>query len=143
MNEDIARIVYGYAEAVDEGRFEALGTLFVDGSFRVFDKGGALAAEATGREAVAGFFDGAVIRYDGVSRVRHIATNLITDIDGNMATARCTFLVVQALDDFPLQPITAGRYHWQFARREEGWAVKSLEIRIEFTGDNSRHARSA
>lgn len=143
MTGEIARIIYGYAECVDEGRFDELGTLFAGGRFAVLDPDGNKVAEAIGRDAVIRFFESAVIRYDGRSKVRHITTNLIADIDGDIAGARCTFLVVQGLADFPLQPITAGRYHWRFARRDGGWIVESLEIRIEFAGDNSRHARGA
>ena len=58
-----------------------------------------------------------VRRYDdGTPRTKHVTTNLVIDADddGTSATARSYYTVLQQLDDFPLQPIIAGRYHDRF-----------------------------
>jgi len=62
-------------------------------------------------EAEAGF-SRAVRRYpDGTLRTTHVVTNVIIELDGETATSRCYCTVFQGTDDFPLQPIAAGRYH--------------------------------
>jgi 3-phenylpropionate/cinnamic acid dioxygenase small subunit len=135
----LERLVYLYAEAVDEGRFADLAALFGRGRLEIVDLEGRELASAQGNQAVEAFFRSHVRTYDGRPLVRHVVTNMIVDSDGDEASARATFTVFQALSDFPFQPITGGRYYWRFMRAQAGWNVTELKIVVEFAGDGSRH----
>jgi hypothetical protein len=55
--------------------------------------------------------------------------------------ARSYFTVFQALPDFPLQPIIAGRYHDAFERVDGTWRFADRLILSDLIGDLSRHLR--
>jgi hypothetical protein len=137
----IEKAIYLYAEAVDEANFAAIGQMFVDASFAVATLDGTVVASTEGGEKTEAFFRGAVRLHGGRPLVRHVITNLVIDSGGGSATARATFTVFQGLSDFPLQPITGGRYYWRFVGAQDSWSINSLHIVIEFTGDGSRHNR--
>ena len=61
------------------------------------------------------------------------------EVDGDTATARSTFCVVQATDRVALQPIVVGRYHDCFARDGQGWHFTERIADVEMTGDISDH----
>ena len=63
--------------------------------------------------------------------------NLIVDVDEETgaAVARSHFTVFQALEDFPLQAIIAGRYHDRFLRVDGSWRFQEREIVPELYGD--------
>ncbi|MNG11891.1 hypothetical protein D3C84_954620 [compost metagenome] len=50
--------------------------------------------------------------------------------------------MLQALDDFPLQPIASGRYLDRFARIEGEWCFTWREYRLDLSGDLSRHLQN-
>jgi len=57
----------------------------------------------------------------------------------SVATARSYYTVFQRLDDFPLQPIIAGRYHDSFRRIEGRWWFDTRVMIVDLVGDLSRH----
>ncbi len=65
--------------------------------------------------------------------------NLIVDVNGDTATARSTFCVVQRTEKVPLQPIVVGRYRDTFARDKGGWHFAERLVDIEMIGDVSAH----
>jgi hypothetical protein len=65
--------------------------------------------------------------------------NPIVDVDGDAATARSTFCVVQQTDTVALQPIVVGRYADTFARGGEGWHFTERTVDIQMLGDVSDH----
>ena len=75
----------------------------------------------------------------GTPKTRHLVLNPIVEIDGDTATARSTFCVVQATDLVPLQPIVVGRYLDCFARDSAGWHFTSRIADVEMVGDVSDH----
>ena len=83
-----------------------------------------------------------VRRYDdGTPRTKHVTTNLVIDADdaAGTATARSYFTVLQQLEDFPLQPVIAGRYHDTFERVDDDWRLTERVILCDLVGDLSRH----
>ncbi len=54
-------------------------------------------------------------------------------------TARSAYVVFQATDGLPLQPIVSGRYLDRFAGTAEGWAFTERTITVDLVGDLSHH----
>lgn len=132
---EILRLCFTYPEYLDAGDFQAVGRLLEHGSLKV------LGDEVSGAEDIATFYFSSVHLFDGSPRTKHVLTNAIVDVDddGTNATCRSYFQVLQALPDFPLQIIAAGRYVDTFAKSDDGWRFVEKQIRADFTGDASRH----
>jgi hypothetical protein len=53
-----------------------------------------------------------------------------------------SYVVLQALDDLPLQPIVTGRYRDTFGRDSRGeWRFEERRYAIDLAGDLSRHLK--
>jgi hypothetical protein len=78
---------------------------------------------------------------DGTLRTRHLATNAMIDIDeaADRATARSYFVVLQATDRLPFQPIAGGRYEDRFERVDGEWRFAERLIHVDQIGDMSQH----
>ncbi len=135
----IERIVYGYAERVDAGDFEGLAALFAHATYK---GGGPDDPGVVGADAVLAIQERMVRRYgDGTPRTKHVTTNLVIDADeeAGTAAARSYFTVLQAVDDFPLQVVIAGRYHDRFERVDGEWRLAERVIFCDLIGDLSHH----
>jgi hypothetical protein len=149
--EQIRRIILSYPELIDRGDLAGVGRLLDGVRF----------GSATGRNApvippdqlttrsaedVEVVYRNAVIIYaDGLPHTKHLISNV--DIrfsdDRCSALSRSYYAVLQALEDFPLQLIIAGRYEDVFEATKDGW---SLTIRREYAdliGDLHRHVKGA
>lgn len=132
---EIADLIYRYAELIDAGDFDGLGELLGRAAF-----GGPKTPKVSGAQNIAGLFAMTTKRFaDGTPRTRHLVLNPIVEVDGDRATARSTFCVVQATDRIPLQPIVVGRYFDTFARDRDGWYFTERIAAVEMTGDVSDH----
>ncbi len=132
----IEHLLYRYAELIDAGDFAAIGQLFSRGQIV------AAGSVMQGAHAVQAMYESFTRRYDcGTPRTQHVMSNLCIDIDEDLraASARLRFTVFQALEDFPLQAIIAGRYHDRFARDAAGWHFVERRMHTELIGDLSRH----
>lgn len=136
---EICNLLYRYADAIDEGRLEDAAALFRHA--RV-DAGADSPLDAAGLLAL---WRRILVLYPcGTPRTRHLITNPILDIDeaAGTASARSCYTVLQATDDFPLQPIASGRYLDRFARIDGQWRFTARDYRqLDLTGDLSRHLR--
>ena len=74
-----------------------------------------------------------------VQEIESLVLNPIIDVDGDAATARSTFVVVQRTETVPLQPIVVGRYADAFARDAGGWYFTQRLVDVEMVGDVSAH----
>lgn len=132
---EITDLIYRYAELIDAGDFDGLGELLGRAAF-----GGPKTPKVSGARNIAGLFAMTTKRFaDGTPRTRHLVLNPIVEVDGDSATARSTFCVVQATDRIPLQPIVVGRYFDTFARDRDGWHFTERIAAVEMTGDVSDH----
>jgi 3-phenylpropionate/cinnamic acid dioxygenase small subunit len=134
----IENLIATYAELVDDGDFAGLGRLLADATF------GGSGASVSGPNAIEQMFRDMLIVYDdGTPRTKHVTTNVIIDVDeeAGTAVARAYFTVLQALPGLPLQPIVSGRYRDRFDRRDGQWRFAERRVRIDLTGDLSRHLR--
>ena len=132
----ITDLIYHYAELIDAGDFDGLGRLLGRASF-----GGPRTPTVSGAQNIAGLFAMTTKRFPetGTPRTRHLVLNPIVEIDGDTATARSTFCVVQATDTVPLQPIVVGRYYDTFVRDQDGWHFTERIAAVEMVGNVADH----
>lgn len=132
----ITELIYRYAELIDAGDFDGLGRLLGRAVF-----GGAKTATIAGAENIAGLFAMTTRRFPdcGTPRTRHLVLNLILEVDGEAASGRSTFCVVQATDRVALAPIVVGRYYDRFARDDGGWHFTERIADVEMVGEVSDH----
>ena len=142
---EITDLLYRYAELIDDGDFDGVGELLARASF-----GGPDTPRVSGAAPIAGLFAATTRRFPvqwrgrhradlGTPRTRHLVLNPIVEIDGDTASARSTFCVVQATDRVPLQPIVVGRYYDRFARDPQGWYFTERIADVEMMGETSDH----
>ena len=142
---EITDLLYRYAELIDDGDFDGVGELLARASF-----GGPDTPRVSGAAPIAGLFAATTRRFPvqgrgrhradlGTPRSRHLVLNPIVEIDGDTASARSTFCVVQATDRVPLQPIVVGRYYDRFARDPQGWYFTERIADVEMIGETSDH----
>jgi ketosteroid isomerase-like protein len=127
-----------YAERIDAGDFEGVGRLFAEAV--ITDRTGSVVAR--GEQGVAGLFAATTRRFaDGTPKTKHVTTNSIVEVsdDGRQAAVRSYFVVLQKVDDGPLQPIAAGRYHDQLELTDGRWAFRERCMLPEMFGDVSNH----
>ena len=133
----IQDIMFRYAECVDLARFEALGELFAHGTLGTEGPERMRGAREVGR------FYAATnkVHGDGTLRTRHLASNPIIEIEapGQRASARSYFVVFQATDDVPLQPIVAGRYHDRFHVVGGNWWFEDRLVLVDQIGNMKDH----
>jgi len=136
----IENLIATYAELVDDGDFEGLGTLLADATFTGSGE------PVSGPDAIERMFRDTLIVYDdGTPRTKHIITNIVIEADEEAGTAvsRAYFTVLQALPGMALQPIASGRYRDRFERRHGQWRFAERRVRVDLAGDVSRHLRNA
>ncbi|MFF3006522.1 nuclear transport factor 2 family protein [Kitasatospora sp. NPDC057940] len=134
----VENLIARYAELVDDGDFAGLGALLADATFTGSGE------PVRGRDAIERMFRSTLIVHaDGTPRTQHVTTNLAVEVDeaSGTAVARSYVTVLQALPDFPLQPIAAGRYHDRFELRGGQWQFAERRVRLTLVGDVSRHLR--
>lgn len=135
----IANELHRYAELIDAGRFTELGELMEHCTFSYGTHGD---PGPSGADAIAASYRGMVITYDdGTPRTRHLTTNPIIDIDGDVARVRSAYTVLQQAPDSPLQTIISGRYHDTLRRIDGRWRFTERCFLIDLMGDLSHHLR--
>ena len=135
----IANLIALYAERIDGGDIEGVGDLFADAEV----SSSAMGTSWRGRQAAIDFYRSVLQLYeDGTPRTKHVTTNLLIEIDDAAGTATCRsyFTVLQEVPGSGrLQPITAGRYHDEFAEHDGSWRFTRRLIIRELDGDLSEH----
>ena len=141
MSDDwhaIETLIMTYAERVDLGDFAGVADLFDGATYRSALGDDVMVQE--GRDAVRNTFDTMVRRYpDGTPRTKHVTTNVMVELDGDTATARSYYTVMQQTDVLPLQPIICGRYHDTFVNEAGTWRFSDRLIFSDLIGDLSQH----
>ena len=81
------------------------------------------------------------VHSDGTLRTRHLTTNVRIDIDedADSATARSYFVVLQATDKLPFQPIVGGRYEDRFERVDGKWRFADRMMLVDQVGNVEEH----
>ena len=134
----ITNELYRYAELVDAGRFDEVGELMEHCTFSYGDGAGG----PSGAQAIAAMYRNTVITYDdGTPRTRHITANPIIETEGDTATVRSVYIVLQQAPDSPMQAIISGRYHDTLRRIDGRWRFVERRFLVDLVGDLSRHLR--
>ena len=74
-----------------------------------------------------------------------MVTNLQIDVDDERRVARSKayVTVLQAVPDFPLQPVLTGRYHDEYTSDESGiWNWVARHMQMDNQGDTSHHTKT-
>jgi 3-phenylpropionate/cinnamic acid dioxygenase small subunit len=134
----IHNLLHRYARLMDSADFTGIADLFAAATLtNGLDRVG-----MRGIEAITDAYVQANRVYDdGTTRTKHVITNVELDIDGDTATSSSYFTVLQQVDDFPLQPIVAGRYDDRFERVDGTWRFTARHLSIDLVGDLSHHLR--
>lgn len=137
--EAITKLIYTYAERIDDGNFAGVGELFAHATLTFEGFGDAV----TGRDAIEALYTRSTRRYeDGTPRTKHVMTNVMVDVDDDGATARSRsyFTVLQAVPGvLALQPVIAGRYRHTYELVDSAWRVATMHITIDLVGDLGHH----
>ena len=137
--EAITRLLFTYAQRIDDGDFEGIGEHFAHATMTFEGFGEAV----TGAEAITALYHRTTRRYEnGTPNTKHVITNVMVDVadDGRTATSRSYFTVLQAVPgELGLQPIIAGRYRNGYEKFEGHWRFSSVHIIIELMGDLGHH----
>jgi hypothetical protein len=135
---EIKALILTYALCIDNGDFEGIGKLFTRG--KIIGNEDNEASHIVGSEAICAMYTVSTRRYaDGTPCTHHVTTNIAIDVDDRTARATSYFTVFQAVKDFPLQPIIAGRYHDTFALHTDTWWFETRRMEITLVGDVSHH----
>lgn len=131
----ITNLLYRYAEAIDSGDFDSAAALFAHARLKVGDD-----AETDAAGMLALWRRLIIIHPDGTPRTKHVVTNPIVGIDGDAATCRSYYTVLQQTAGFPLQVVVSGRYHDRFERVDGRWRFTYRDYTlIDQYGDLSHH----
>ena len=134
----IETLIMTYAERVDLGDFAGVADLFDGATYRSSLGDDVMVQD--GRDAVLNTFETLVRRYpDGTPSTKHVTTNVLVEVDGDTATARSYYTVMQQTDVLPLQPIICGRYHDTFVKQGGEWRFSDRLIFSDLIGDLSQH----
>ncbi len=128
----VTELLYRYAEIIDAGDFDGVGRLLGRGDFM----------GVAGAERISALFASTTKRFPDHGnrpRTRHLVLNAIVEVDGDVATARSTFCVVQHTESVALKPIVVGRYADRFARDASGWFFTERRVDVEMVGDVADH----
>jgi hypothetical protein len=125
--------VYRFGYLLDQADFDGIGDLLAHATF---------GSDLLGRAAFRGK-DEIVEQFrrtsppEGVRRTKQFYSNMIVDLDGEQATAICNFLVLQATETLPLQPIVCGHFEDSFERVDGGWRFTERYNVVELMGNMS------
>jgi 3-phenylpropionate/cinnamic acid dioxygenase small subunit len=136
--EAITKLIYTYAERIDDGDFAGVGELFAHATLTFEGFGDAV----SGRDAIQALYTRSTRRYeDGTPRTKHVMTNVMVDVhDDATARSRSYFTVLQAVPGaLALQPVIAGRYRHTYELVDSGWRVATMHITIDLVGDLGHH----
>jgi hypothetical protein len=135
--DQIRNLLGTYCDRIDAADHDAVGALFGEDGALLTDDGVEL---ARGAPAIAAFYRGLIKLHDGRQRTKHVVANTVLEPTGaDRIVARSSYVVFQATDELPLQPIIAGRYVDTFVRSDTTWRWAERRFATDLTGHLSHH----
>ncbi|MBW2270348.1 MAG: nuclear transport factor 2 family protein [Deltaproteobacteria bacterium] len=136
----IQNLLNRYSEAVDQGDFDAVGAMFRHADVYFPGETEPSVKAGTGDFASQLHEWTRVYPETGNPCTRHLCTNPIIDFDDDThARCRSYFVVFQAAEGFPLQPIITGNYVDRLEKVGEAWRFTERRELVGQTGDLSAH----
>ena len=136
----IQNLLNRYSDAVDRGDFEKVGEMFREADVYFPGEEKPSIRKGTGDFAKHLRKWTRVFPETGNPKTRHLCVNPIIDFD-DATHARCQtyFVVFQAAEGVPLQPIITGTYLDRFEKRKDGWLFSERRELVGQTGNLSAH----
>ena len=133
---EITALIHEYAFRLDAGDLDGVAALFEHGELGSTRHDGRLRGSAEARTN----YNNVILYADGTPRTQHQITNVTVKVDGDTATARSSFTVLQLIKK-RFQPIVAGNYLDRFERADGGWRFSERIFDPRLLGDLSHHMR--
>jgi hypothetical protein len=134
----IRNLLGRYCERIDAGDFDGVGELFSAGVLAAGDG----TPFASGAGEVAAFYRDGTQLHDGRPATKHLVLDTVfeePELDGTVEV-RSSYVVLQAVGTFALQPIITGRYVDRFGRdAEDDWCFRERRFFVDLLGDLSHH----
>jgi hypothetical protein len=134
----VVALLAAYSDAIDAGDFGGVADLLATAEVQTEDG----SVVATGRDQVLAMYRGTTrLHDDGTPRTAHLVTNVVVEPgEGpDQLRARSRFVVFQATDLVPLQPVVVGRYDDRFRRVDGVWQFARRRMQPQLWGDVSDH----
>ncbi|MBP8926006.1 MAG: nuclear transport factor 2 family protein [Pseudomonadales bacterium] len=137
---EIQKLLYLYCEHLDRGDFEGMAELFANARLATSADNPDVVNDPAAIVAMYQAYT-RIYPHTGTPGTKHTVSNPIIDIspDGLSAVCRSYIVVFQGVEDFPLQPVFAGRYLDRFEKVNGTWRYSEREIVSEHFGNMSRH----
>jgi hypothetical protein len=132
--EAITALLHEYAYRLDAGDFDGVAELFAHAELRSTRHDRVLRGAAEART----LYDPIFVYDDGTPGTMHQITNVSVHVDGDDATARCYFTVLQVTRQ-GLHPVLAGEYHDRFECVDGAWRFTQRTFEPRLLGDLSSH----
>lgn len=129
-----------YSDAVDRGDFEKVGEMFREADVYFPGEEKPSIRKGTGDFAKHLRKWTRVFPETGNPKTRHLCVNPIVDFDdANHARCQTYFVVFQAAEGVPLQPIITGTYLDRFEKRKGDWVFTERRELVGQVGNLSAH----
>jgi ketosteroid isomerase-like protein len=134
----ITELIHEYAYRLDAGDLDGVAALFAHAEL------GSTRHERRlrGAEQARTNYDRVIMYDDGTPQTLHQITNVVAHVNGDTATGRSCFTVLQVTGQ-GLHPILAGEYHDRFERADGTWRFTERIFDPRLFGDLSRHMKPA
>ncbi|MEO3856497.1 nuclear transport factor 2 family protein [Acrocarpospora sp. B8E8] len=139
--EAIRHLTAEYTFRLDGGDFAGVGELLSDAVLRPV-MAGVRGDELRGRAQIEAFYVDQVITYKrGSPMTRHLLTNQVITLNGDEATSRCYFTVLQRPPGLPYRIVVGGQYFDRFVRRAGRWRFAEKTIQVDHLNEIEFHFR--
>jgi SnoaL-like protein len=132
----ITALLHEYAFRLDAGDLDGVSALFEHAELRSTRHDRVLRGTAEART----LFEPVVVHGDGTPQTMHQITNVTVAIDGDDASSRCYFTVLQ-VTRLGLHPILVGEYRDRFSFVDGRWRFTERVFDPRLFGDLSEHMR--
>jgi len=135
--DEITALLHEYAFRLDAGDLDGVCALFEHAELRSTRHDRVLRGAAEART----LFEPVVLHDDGTPQTMHQITNVTVVAEGDHASSRCYFTVLQ-VTRLGLHPILVGEYRDRFALVDGRWRFAERVFDPRLFGDLSEHMRS-
>jgi hypothetical protein len=135
-SEEITALLHEYAFRIDAGDLDGVSALFEHAELRSTRHDRVLRGTTEART----LFEPVIVKGDGTPETMHQITNVTVAVDGDDATSRCYFTVLQ-VTRLGLHPILVGEYRDRFTSVDGKWRFTERVFVPRLFGDLSEHMR--